>query len=213
MSQRMTLERAHAEHEMLEKLWKKLLGKLEPVVTAQGSKLPSVIDPRIAFESSTPSPWRSLLRAVARMLDIKAAIYRCNTTISLTVFEEDMSMAEAIIRIDAVEIDLQIARAIHAKYMSRQSEIDTHNESTKDVMPGIEKSCAMGEFQTAAEGYTDIVSDVEEMNKAEVVDLFDFESLLREKENIVNNFRAEVNRAIVSANAIVFIDISVRRGT
>lgn len=209
--EQMTLAKALVELKLLDSRVEKARCAFVPVAIKKGPKfLSSAITSQEAFEQETVADWQKLRNYYERRRKIKGAILKANATTVLTIAGCEYTLAEAIDMKRAMDVEQDMLDTVKGKVRTAQTEVDRLNVGARDkLLKLLESMYAKRENQLSESDHEAVSKPFNEANEASLVDPIGIEKVMKDSQERIDLFHADVDVALSVCNATTSIEIPV----
>lgn len=205
---KMTIHRGLAELKLLDKKIDKAIASFIPVGMKQKTGLVSGFYEEAQFTKNVQSVHASIRDLIKRRDTIKAAIALTNATTSITVGDESMTIAEAIIKRNTLEATRSLVTRFKSILNATKTEVETANAKIeKQALTLAEAALQKDNVKITDSDALAIVTPYLDANKFKLVDPLGAEELVKGLEEKVDIFDTEIDAVLSTVNATTFIEV------
>lgn len=209
--ERMTLAKALVELKLLDQRIQKTRDAFVPVAVKKGGKFVSskLSMTQEAFERETLADWQKLHGFLDRKKSIKGAILIANATTRLTIAGTEYTLAEAIDMKHAVQVEREILEDAKDKLSAARNEADRLNKvAAEKLLKLLESMYAKRENQLSESDHEAVAKPFNEAHEASLVDPIGIEKAVKDAEERIDVFMADVDVALSVCNATTHIEVA-----
>lgn len=210
MAEKMTLHRALMELKLLGSKIKKGVDTLVVVgVQQKGKKVNSLYDLE-EFNKQAKADYQSITDLITRREKIKAAIVQANSTIKVKIGEKEYTLADAINFKAVVVIKQELLGRLSQQFKLAAGDLNKKNEEIKAQAVRITEITLGKSVDKNNAKDTDVLATMDQFitnNNWSLVDPVGIEQTIKNLENEVLTFMADVDAVLSEANAINFIEL------
>lgn len=172
----------------------------------KSSKKVNNIYTRDEFEKLVKSTYESVLSLMERKKVIKSAVVQSNSVTMVTVDGKPMTVAEAIERKKSIELDKMLFNQMQSQYKSAKAFVDGNNEIVEQKLQTLlEQSVTSDKKETIdMKGFSDAFR---ETNSFEIINPLKVQDKIKELEDDITNFLADVDSVLTESNVLTKITI------
>lgn len=206
-----TLHGALAELKIIDKRIEKQIYNFNPIGLAkEGKPVNNYIDQKV-FEADASKNWQSITDLINYKQALKSAVVKANATTSLTIGENEMSIADAINQKTQIESKEQLLTKLQQQYNSIVAQHNKENERIENIALDNAKIMLgkQGDNKVSAtdEEVKNIVDPFVERERFNIVDPLKLKDKIEELDNYIITFKAEVDAALSIINATTKITV------
>lgn len=159
------------------------------------------------FARTAQAEYQSYTALFKRRLAIKQAIVSANAMSRVTVGKWEGSVAEAIEYKNSISYKKTLLDKMKSMWMTSQAEMERQMETVNRRLDTLLQSELGKDVRTNPETITALTTSFRENNKVELVDPLDLSTKIKELEQEIDEFEANVDWALSEANAKSMIQV------
>lgn len=206
--EKLTIHRALSELKLIGAKITKGIDELNPSGTQQGNRLVNGVYEKAEFEKNTLSGFQSVMDLIERRNKIKSAIVQANGKTKVTVAKKEMTIADAINLKAVVVYRKTLAENLKNKHNKQKAIVEKTNAQVDTN--ALQLAAAALQKQNVKIGDDDVqkvIAPYVEANKVVLVDPLQVEKRVKELEDDLSAFEAEVDAVLSEINAVTFIEL------
>jgi len=208
---KMTIHRALAELKLIDSRIEKAITQVEPSGLAQLDKPVNGFTPQEEFKKNALSKYQSVVDLLERKNNIKSAIVKANSTTTVNVAGETMTIADAINFKSLVSLKRKFVQSLKSKHHNVTIQFNLENEKINKV--ALDNAKIMlgkqddSKVKPTDEDVKNIVEPFVKRNEYHIIDPLKIEEKIELIENQVDSFEVEIDAVLSEINAITTIEI------
>lgn len=205
--EKLTIHRALSELKLIVAKIEKGIKDIVPSGTQQTNRLVNGVYEKVKFEDNAKSSFQSVTDLIDRKNKIKSAIVKANGVTIITVAGEQMTIADAINLKSVVEVRKKFIDHLRRSHNTAKATVEQHN--AKVDANALQLAASALQKQNVKIGDDDVqkvIAPYVEANKAVLIDPLNIEDKVKEMEEKLSAFEAEVDAVLSEANAVTFIE-------
>ncbi len=199
VTEKMTLTRALVQLKLLDKR----IHKAKDVSFITYKVGDEIKDPKCEPQAAMDS----IKSLIERYSDIKSALMAANAATTITIGEEEMSIASAIEKKKTIEYQKELLTSMTKQFMNVKREVERNNADMQYRLDELLRSNFSKDLKARDEEVEMIAKPFEKRNKADLIDTIDLEKRMDELAEYIDTFEAEVDLCLSEANAVTYIDV------
>lgn len=202
----MSINRALAELKLLNK---KITDKTMAVKVAVGVKQNGlVVEAKDAFIKEQTAVIQQIKDLIARRNSIKSAIVASNAVTTVSIGGKSMTVAEAIDRKSAIELEKSLNRVLRERYYGAKSSVEQQNDKASQAADK-QANAAMGAQTEGDKGaqYKSIYDAYYDLNKCVVLAPEGIEKMIEKADDEVAEFEKDVDFILSESNTKTVINV------
>lgn len=159
------------------------------------------------IEQAIKANYESILDLMENRAKIKSAIVKSNAETELTVGGERMTVAEAIERKTSIEYDKALLSRMATQYEFAKTQIDTQNHALEGSIEKMTQRLSESDKQNLATEQKALAEAYMKDNEWGFVDPLDISTKIKDLDEQIDNFEANVDTALSLSNAVTMIEV------
>lgn len=159
------------------------------------------------FSKQAQSDYQSILDLIQRRDAIKKAIVASNAVTMVTINDEEMTVASAIELKTAIEYEAGLLRVMKNQYEKAKSDVNIQNIRLEEKIDNfISQNISGKEAKAKKDDYAALVDPIRTAGEYSLVDPLYIEEKIKELENRIDGFRANVDSVLQISNCTTLIE-------
>jgi len=153
------------------------------------------------------SSLQSIQDLIERRRKIKSSILRSNSSTTVMVNDEEMTVAEAIERKASIHYEKELLETMRISLRSIANKVEEHNEGRYRTLAHLLESNFSKEGKIRTEETKAIEEQFWKSNRAEFIDNIELSNKIKELDEYIDSFENEVDLVLNESNAITYIEV------
>lgn len=159
------------------------------------------------FSRNAQASFQSILDLIKRRDAIKKAIVASNAVTMVTINGEEMTVASAIELKTAIEYEAGLLRVMKNQYERAKSDVNLQNMRLEEKIDNfISQNISGKEAKAKKDDYAALVDPIRTAGEYSLVDPLHIEEKIKELENRIEGFRANVDSVLQISNCTTLIE-------
>lgn len=159
------------------------------------------------IEQAIKANYESILDLMENRAKIKSAIVKSNAETELTVGGERMTVAEAIERKTSIEYDKALLSRMATQYEVAKTQVNAQNHSLEGSIEKMTQRLSESDKQNLATEQKALAEAYMKDNEWGFVDPLDISTKIKDLDEQIDNFEANVDTALSLSNAVTMIEV------
>lgn len=203
MSESLSVTRALTELKLLDK---RIHAKLKVdfiglTQKREGNKILNTTKTVQEFEADAKSQYEAVTALIARRQRIKAALIKSNALTTVKIKDLEMTVAEAIDFKTAIKYEKDLLTHFRQGRTWALNTMERHQQSLDNQVNEMLTKNLGAEKKTSDKDYDAIAGPFVDANKFNIVDPLNSDKIIKEMEEKIDSFEAEVDMALAESNA------------
>lgn len=210
MTKQITVTKALTELKKTDKRINKLAGTTPFILTAENSRVPGY---KTVEEASSviSSGLQAIEALIANRNELKAKITASNAATKVTIAGVEMTVAEAIERKESISLQEYILERMKQAYSATINKQVNHNRRVNQMVED-KINQVMGNVKKVESNDSTVKAireQIESNNKLDIIDPTGLAEKIKELEESIENFRADVDVELSIINATTAIEVTL----
>ncbi len=202
-----SIHRALGELKLLQKRVDKAISNAKFVDIVIDNKLKSQTSIE-TFKANARADLQSINSMIARKSLLKSKIVASNAVTQVKIGSILYTVAEAIEKKGSIETEELLLETLKTKFYSTKIQVDKHNETVQSRLDTLlEKTFSKESSKVNADEFEAVSKPFLLKNQATIIDPLDLETLIRNLESSIDEFKANVDIVLSESNARTMIEI------
>lgn len=159
------------------------------------------------YEDRAKSTYQSIQDLIKRRNAIKSAVVISNAQTAVTVSGKQMTVAEAIERKQAINLDKMLLNKLRSSWQYVVREVEKKNEQVQDRLDKQLEALIGKDARLKSDEHEGFIKTFKEQNEAVVIDPLDIKAEIDKITKNIEEFETEVDFVLSESNTVTFIDI------
>lgn len=204
---KITITRGLVELKLLDKRINDRITSVNFVGVIQGKKdITTKLLRKDELEKEAKSGLQSIKDLIERRKKIKSLIVASNAETKVTISSKKYTVAEAIERKNSIEYEKELLRELRFQLEKAESEITRQNKKMEETLENLLGQQLMSE-KKKTEDAEQFIKSYKELNEYRIFDPISIRKSIKEIDEEIDMFLAEVDFTLSESNATTFIEI------
>jgi hypothetical protein len=158
------------------------------------------------FKKNAKSELQSIKALIERRKQIKSLIVASNAKTKVKIFNKKYTVAEAIDRKTSIEFEEMLLNHLKIQLVSAEQQIINHNKQIEIKLDALLGQHLSSEKKKSEDAET-FTKSYNELNEYKILDPISVRNHIKELEEEINNFKAEVDLILSESNANTYIEV------
>ncbi|WFD10742.1 hypothetical protein [Tepidibacter hydrothermalis] len=204
---KITITRGLVELKLLDKRINDRITSVNFLGVIQGKKdITTKLLRKEELEKEAKSGLQSIKDLIERRKRIKSLIVASNAETQVTISDKKYTVAEAIERKNSIEYEKELLRELRFQLEKAESEITRQNKKMEETLENLLGQQLMSE-KKKTEDAEQFIKSYKELNEYRIFDPISIRKSIKEIDEEIDMFLAEVDFTLSESNATTFIEI------
>lgn len=203
----MTITRGLVELKLLDKRINDRIESINFVGAVQGKKdITTKLLRKADLEKEAKSGLQSIKDLIERRKKIKSLIVASNAQTKVTIADKKYTVADAIERKNSIGYEKELLRELRSQLEKAESEVIRQNNKMEETLENLLGQQLMSEKKKTEDAQM-FIKSYKELNEYKLFDPISIRKTIKEIEEEVDMFLAEVDFILSESNATTFIEV------
>lgn len=204
---KMTITRGLVELKLLDKRINDKIKSIDFVGVVQGKKdITTKLLRKEELEKEAKSGLQSIKDLIERRKKIKSLIVASNAETKVTIADKKYTVADAIERKNSIEYEKELLGELRYQLEKTESEIIRQNNKMEETLENLLGQQLMSEKKKTEDAEM-FIKSYKELNEYKIFDPISIRKTIKEIEEEIDTFLAEVDFILSESNATTFIEV------